>query len=258
MKKAFFILVFLLAVHPARGASLGEVEQYYKDGDFEKTLAAGRELGTKEGLQFALRAQLIRAQYILPPEERLPALAKAIPEARSALARYPDDVELIISTGILIGLRGRMERSVGDGKEARALFEKALELDPDQPWALGALGSWHAETVHEAGAIAARLVMGAKKKHAYAYFDQAYEADPNNLPILAAYIRMIFKLEPKHLAGRLRVLIREVENAEPKNGLDRLMQEQIRQIEAAWLAGDNETLNLLLSETQPLEMKGPE
>ena len=254
MQKLVLTILLFMAPGWALAQELPDVEKLYIDGKFEKAVALGQKLQTLEGLQYALRSKLVLVQYVYPPEIRLDEINTAISEAEAAREKFPDDVELMISTGILTGLRGRYEKSIKDGKRARELFEMAIAADPGQAWALGALGSWHAETIYEAGAVAGRLIMGAKKKLAYQYFDLSLEADSENIAIKAAYIRGLLKLKPKQLAGKLRVLIQEVKNATPKNALERILQEQIRQIETAWKAGEEEKLKTLLDEGVPLEM----
>jgi len=242
---------FLCLLLPVSGhaQTIEEAKAFYNAGQFEKAAETGRAAGGLEGLRFAVHSNVILVQYILPQDKRLEALEAAITEAQKIREKYPDDIELMISTGILVGLRGRYHQSVSDGKEARALFEMALAKDPEQPWALGALGSWHAETVYEAGGIAARLVMGAKKKFAWDYFDKSHEIDPNNIPITAAFIRALLKLKPKQYAGLLLSMIESVKKAKVTNALDRILQEQIKRIDAARLAGNEEELETLLDET---------
>ncbi|MHA1543556.1 MAG: hypothetical protein ACTSU8_00285 [Alphaproteobacteria bacterium] len=254
MKLFSFLLVFLFGSFPAFSQTLEEVQEYYDSGEFDEAIEAGRALGTLESLTIAIRAQLILVQYIYQPEDRLGALNRAIEDSELTKQIDPDHIEVLISTGILIGLRGRYERNIADGKEAERLFLKAIELDPNQSWALGAMGSWHAETLAEAGSIAGRLVFGAKRKLAWYYFNRAIEAKPDNLAIRAAYIRALLKIKPKKNEVMIRENFEYVLKTPAKNALERLMKEQVRQIKAAFYGGDREKLQLLLDEAVPLEI----
>jgi len=210
-------------------------------------------LGTVKGLKFALRAELVLAQYIYKPEARLASIEKGLEDADKAMEMAPNDVEIIISTGILVGLRGRYNQSISDAKEAARLFEKAIEIDPNQSWALGALGSWHAETIAEAGVIAGHLILGAKKKLAWEYFDRAIGVEPENLAIRAAHVRALFKIKRKKNTEEIKKNIAYILSQPAKNALEKILKEQIRQIDAAWKAGDEKTLKLLLDEVVSLE-----
>lgn len=254
MRKLTIFLVFLLGPFPAFSQTLEEVQAYYDDGQFEEAVVAGRALGTVESLTLAIRAQLILVQYIYQPEDRLAALNRAIEDSDLTQKIDPNNIEVLISTGILIGLRGRYERTIADGKESQRLFLKAIEMDPYQSWALGAMGSWHAETLAEAGSVAGRLVFGAKRKLAWEYFNRSLEAEPDNLAIRAAYVRALLKIKPKKNKDAILENFDYVLNATPKNALERLMKEQVRQIKEAWYGGDREKLTLLLNEAVPLEM----
>lgn len=247
-------MVLLLGPFPAFSQTLEEVQALYDNGQFEEAVKAGRDLGSLEGLTLAINAQLVLVQYIYNPEKRLAALNRAIEDSDKAEKIDPEDVEVLVGRGILIGLRGRYERSIADGKESERLFLKAIEIDPNQSWALGAMGSWHAETLAEAGSIAGRLIFGAKRKLAWLYFNRAIEAEPDNLAIRAAYVRALLKIKPKKNVEAIRENFEYVLNAHPKNALERLMKEQVRQIKEAFYGGDREKLKLLLKEAIPLEM----
>ncbi|MEE8295713.1 MAG: hypothetical protein V3R64_08370 [Sphingomonadales bacterium] len=254
MKKFAVLLVFLLGPFPAFSQTLEDVQDFYDSGQFERAVEAGRSLGTLEGLTIGIQAQLVLVQYIYDPEKRLSALNRAIEDSDKAEKIDPENVEVLVGRGILIGLRGRYERSIGDGKESERLFLRAIEIDPNQSWALGAMGSWHAETLAEAGSIAGRLIFGAKRKLAWEYFKRALEAKPDNIAIRAAYIRALLKIKPKKNNEAILENFDYVLNAHPKNALERLMKEQVRQIKEAFYRGDRKKLKLLLNEAVPLEM----
>lgn len=254
MKKFAVLLVFLLGPITAFSQTLEDVQDFYDGGQFEMAAKAGRSLGTLEGLTICIQAQLVLVQYIYDPEKRLEALNRAIEDSDKAKKFDPENVEVLVGRGILIGLRGRYERSIADGKESERLFLRAIKIDPNQSWALGAMGSWHAETLAEAGSIAGRLIFGAKRKLAWYYFNRAIEAKPDNLAIRAAYIRALLKIKPKKNQVAIRENFEYILTAPAKNALERLMKEQVRQIKEAFYGGDREKLQLLLDEAVPLEL----
>ena len=257
MKKPAFalsLLLFIFILRPAFGQSYDGVEALFNAGDFEQTITQGRAMGTSAGLTLALRGQLVLIQYVYEPEDRMAAIEQAINDGQKAVALDPDNVEAKINLGIAVGLRGKPNKSVFDGKESRRLFEEALAMSPENSWALGTLASWHAETVHQAGFLAARFVMGARKKNAWALFEEAMEHEPGNLTIRAAYVRALMKLNPKKHDDLIRAHMDYILAAPADNALERLMKEQIRQIDHALAGGDKDELELLLEEAVPLEM----
>ena len=254
MKIAWIVgLVLLSAVSaPARSATVDEVLGLFDSGRFEEAVTAGRSEGSQNGLLLAIRSELVLIQYLYEPVHRKAAIERAIADARKALVLNDRKVEALINLGVAIGLRGRLERSAADGKEARVLFDRAVQLEPHNSWALGVLATWHGETLYEAGFFAGRFVMGAKKKAAFTLFEQALAEDPDNLPIRASYIRTLLKLKPDKFAETIAVNVRYLMAQPPRNALDRILQEQIRQIEAARKRGDETALRLLLDEAAPL------
>jgi tetratricopeptide (TPR) repeat protein len=254
LRRAWFpaLALLVMAAMPAWSASVEEILALFDAGHFEKTMSAGRAEGSQAGLLLATRAELVLIQYIYEPERRQDAIEHAIADARKAFAMDPSKVEAMINLGVAVGLRGRLDRSMSDGKEARNLFEHAVALEPHNSWALGVLATWHGETVHEAGFLAARMFMGAKKKTSFALFEQALAEDPDNLPIRASYIRTLLKLKPDEFADTVAANVRALLAQPPRNALDRILQEQIRRIEAARERGDEAALEQLLDEAVPL------
>jgi len=258
MKAALVLAgMWVAASASARGASVEEVLSLFDSGRFEEAVAMGRAEGSQDALLLAVRSELVLIQYIFEPLHRKAAIEAAIVDARKALAMNGAKVEALINLGVAVGLRGRLERSVADGKEARALFERALLLEPENSWALGVLATWHGETLYEAGFFAGRFVMGAKKKAAFTLFERALAADPDNLPIRASYIRTLLKLKPDKFAETIAVQVRTLLAQPPRNALDRILQEQIRRIESARKRGDDAALKLLLDEAVPLCLSTP-
>ena len=247
------VLFWLLSGSLAVAQGYDEIEALFNNGDFEQTVEQGRALGTSEGLTLALRGQLVMIQYLYKPEDRMAAIERAIEDGRQSVVLDPENVEAKINLGIIIGLRGKPTKSMSDGNESRALFEEALEMEPENSWALGTVASWHAETLYQGGFLA-RLAMGARKKIAWALFEQAMKVEPGNLTIRAAYVRAMLKLKPKKFATAIREHMDYILTADADNMLERLMQEQIRQIDLALASGDKERLELLLDEAIPLEL----
>lgn len=253
MAAGFALAVLFLTLRPAAAVTLDEVQQLYTEGHFAETVKEGKALGTFEGLNLAVRAQLIMVQYVYDLDARVKAIDAAVVDAEKAQGLEPDNLEATINLGIIIGLRGKYSRSVSDGKECRDLFEKAVEMDPNSSWALGVLASWNADTIDQAGGIAGRLIFGAKKKEAWRLFDAAIKADPNNLTIRAAYVRALLKLKPGKFAETIDENMKYILDAPSNNALEDIMKRQMLEIKKARAAGDEERLKQVLDEAIPLK-----
>ena len=128
-EQAIAVLKDALAVHPNHLTLVDAAAQAYiasnqlAEADAITTAALGAFDG--EGWAHGSRARVLLAK-------REPS--KAVIELDRAVELSPDDASLY-------ALRGDAARAVGDANEARVSYEKALQLDPEQPRALsGFLG----------------------------------------------------------------------------------------------------------------------
>src|SRR5208283_2614198 len=78
-------------------------------------------------------------------------------------------------------------QSRGYAGEAKQHLDAALANDPNDPWALAALGSWHIEIVHSAGATLANWLFGAKFATGQDYYAKAFAIAPDNLILRFQY-----------------------------------------------------------------------
>ena len=83
--------------------------------------------------------------------------------ADRALALSDESAEAHIYKALALGFRSREEGPVnayfaGYAEAARSHIETALTLEPDNPWALAALGGWHLEALRAGGQLARSLV----------------------------------------------------------------------------------------------------
>lgn len=162
---------------PARKAFLA--------GDFVNAANIAEGEGSAEALAFAARARIADA---VTRDRTLckPCLITAETIAQRAIDRNPNSAEGYIQLAIALGLRGRViplldakgERLPERGRDA---ISKALELVPQNPWALAARGAWNLEIVKRAGPILADVAYGASRTEGLKYFREALAADSGNL-----------------------------------------------------------------------------
>jgi tetratricopeptide (TPR) repeat protein len=116
----------------------------------------------------------------------------------------------------------------GYGGKIRAALERSLELEPRHAEAHVAMGAFHAEIIHKAGALVGGLTYGASKEAGEAHFREALRLAPDS-PI--ALIEMANGLVLLH--GRKRVeeasrLYARAAAIEPRDAMERLDVEAAR------------------------------
>lgn len=246
------VCFFFGGFQPAQAETYETVLTLFNNGQFAEAVAEGRELGTAEGYVLAARSQLVLIQYMTAQAERDGAIAQAIKDAEMALALESENIEAMINLGSAFGLRGKYRKSIADGKRSRDLLKKAAQMAPDNSWALGALASWHAETIYQAGRIPALIIFGANRKSVRSLFARAVLSDPENLTVRAGYVRALLKLDENNRKDvkKDNALINEniayILNSEPANALEAIVKQQIGEIKTALDTGDRQRLEVLL------------
>lgn len=249
------IVLFLLAVTaPAKAVAddgYGRALALYDSGQYEAALKAAEALGDADGLALAARSQLVLLRFFLPREEKEAALDRAIELSRRAVELDPDNLEANLQAAIAIGYRGRLQHSTRDARRARQHISKALEVDPDNPWALAAFGGWNGEVVIEAGAFLARALFRAGRSEAIENYEAAIQAAPDNIPIHASYAKMLLRFERKRYYERAEQLLVETLVTKHHNAFDNLISDEAAEILKTLRSGDEKALHQLLVLTAP-------
>ncbi len=112
--------------------------------------------------------------------------------ARRAIAADPKVPEGHIYLAAAIGYESRIigslaAQSKGYADEAKRQLDAALATNPNNAWALAAIGSWHIEIVRNAGPALARWLFGARVDSGRDYYSKAFAAEPDNLVIRYQY-----------------------------------------------------------------------
>ena len=162
----------------------------YQTGQFAQAEAAGVAQNDSEGLAIAARAVL--AEEMMRDQPCLDCLRHAEDLARRAIAADPKVPEGHIYLAAAIGYESRIignlaAQSKGYANEAKQELDAALASDPNDAWALAALGSWHIEIVRSAGPTLARWLFGARFDSGRDYYSKAFAAEPGNLVIRYQY-----------------------------------------------------------------------
>ena len=162
----------------------------YLAGQFTQAEAAGVAQNDSQG--FAIAARAVLADDMMREQPCLDCLKRAEDLARRAIAADPKLPEGHIYLAAAVGYESRIigniaAQSKGYANEARRELDAALATDPNNPWALAAMGSWHIEIVRSAGVTLARWLFGAKFDVGQDYYSKAFAASPGNLVIRYQY-----------------------------------------------------------------------
>src|SRR3569623_1913476 len=181
MKAALLALV--LAASPAENGSLFAL---YAQGRYEEAMRQGAAAGTAAG--FAIAARAAMADAMMRPEPCLECLTRAEAYARRAVAI---DKDVADGQGGLAAALGYEARIVGlvrarldnDPAQAKANLDEALKAEPDNAYALAALGGWNVEIVRAGGKFLANKLYGASIEQGMTLFDRAVRAQPHNVAV---------------------------------------------------------------------------
>ena len=158
----------------------------YAEGHYQDAMRRGEESHSAEGLAIAARAAL--ADAMTRPEPCLSCLQRAEEDARRAIAldghMADGHVWLATSLGYEARLQGVMHASWNNSPgQAKQQLDAALADDPNNAYALAALGGWHAEIVRVGGGYLANKLYDASLEKGMALFDRAGHAAPHNVAV---------------------------------------------------------------------------
>ena len=195
--KAAAIVLSLLSTPTAAGATQTPLS-LYQAGQFQQAEAAGVAENDSQG--FAIAARAVLADDMMRAEPCLECLEHAETLARQAIAADPNRPEGHIYLAAAIGYEARIvgniaAQSKGLASEAKRELDAALAADPNDAWALAALGSWHIEIVRSAGPTLARWLFGARLESGQDYYAKAIAIAPRNLVIRYQYALTLAALD---------------------------------------------------------------
>ena len=162
----------------------------YLSGEYDRAEAAGVAQNDAQGYAIAARAAL--AEEMMRQQPCLDCLKHAEDLSRRAIAADPKAPEGHIYLAASIGYEARIigdlaAQSKGYGDVAKDELDQALASDPNNPWALAAMGSWNIEIVRSAGPALARWLFGARLEAGQDDYAKALAVAPDNLVLHYQY-----------------------------------------------------------------------
>ena len=182
------VLTPLLAAAPALAAGAPDMGLYrlYAGGRYDEAMRAGAASRTAYGYAIAARAAL--ADAVLRDQPCLDCLKRSEAYARQAVAADPafadGQVWLAAALGYEARITGMVRARLSDSPgQSKAALDTALKSEPDNPYAVAALGGWNIEIVRGGGAYLARILYGASEVNGTALFDRAAHDAPDNVAV---------------------------------------------------------------------------
>jgi len=222
MKAALLALV--LAASPAENSALFGL---YAQGQYEEAMSQGEATGTAAGFAIAARAAL--ADAMMRPQPCLECLKRAEAYARRAVAadRGAADGHVWLAAALgyearIVGLvRARLDN---DPAQAKANLDEALKAQPDNAYALAALGGWNVEIVRAGGKFLANKLYGASIEQGMTLFDRAVRAQPRNVAVRYQIALSLAGLNPVTHRSRIDSELEAAIHAAPETAYEKFVQ----------------------------------
>ncbi len=212
----------------------------FDEGEFSAAADRAESIGDAENLALAARALNAQA-YLDDDDKRAKKIVKRSAKlADRATEMDPTLVEAYLQAAIAMAQRGsRMSAFraffLGLGPGARERLDRALALEPDNPWALSTSAGWHLGVAARAGDGS----FGADAQTGYEQFLAARARDPDNISICYEMaLRVLSYGAPAWRADALAALS-EARAAAPQNAFDIALQVRAEKFTAAIAAGPN-------------------
>lgn len=215
----------------------------YAQGHYEEAMRQGAVSGTAAGYAVAARAAL--ADAMMKPEPCLECLKRGEAFARRAVAAdgtMPDGhVWLAAALGYearIVGVvRARLDN---DPAQAREHLEAALKTQPDNAYALAALGGWNIEVVHTGGKFLAQKLYQAGAEQGLALFDHAAHVAPHNVAVRYQIALSLAGYAPENYRGRIESELDVAIHSAPETAYEKFVQGRAQELLTLLKRGDSD------------------
>lgn len=231
--------IFLaMAPHAARSAALGAAFDAFRAGNYDEAVALAKNRGAAEDYALAARAMNAKAYFDDGRKSARRIADDAGALAEKAIELDPKLAEGYLQSAISLALKGARMSPVraflsGLAGKARDRIDAALELDPENPWALSTSGSWRIEVARRGGG----KLYGADPENGREELLRARLLAPDNLTIsYECALRMLADGRPAWRAEALASLEAALA-AEPATKFESDIKARAREFDAAIRAG---------------------
>lgn len=184
LKTVTALLGILFTVAPAFAAPDDAAEKLFTAGAYNEAVESALTIGGAENLALAARALNAKAYLEIDDKSAKKTVKRAAKLADEAVELDPTLVEAYLQGAIAMAQRGSRISAVkafflGLGGGARERLDKALELEPVNPWALSTSAGWHLGVAARAG----NGRFGSDAQTGFEQFMAARAGDPKNISI---------------------------------------------------------------------------
>ncbi len=228
MKAALLALV--LATLPTENNPLFAL---YAQGRYEEAMHQGAASGTAAGLAIAARAAMADAMMKSAP--CLECLKRGEAYARRAIAANRDTADGHVWLAAALGYEARIlglvrARFDNDPAQAKEHLDVALMLEPENAYALAALGGWNIEIVRTGGRFLARKLYDASLEQGLALFDHAERAAPRNVAVRYQIALSLAGLDSEAQRGRIESELEAAIHAAPETAYEKFVQSRAEEL----------------------------
>ncbi len=225
---------------------LGPARAAYAAGDFVAAGDMARLGESVEAKVLAARAYLAETGYVRIGLDAEDVLEDSLEVTTEAVVLDPDYVEAIIYRVIAIGYLSRTKGNwsaynEGLGSDAEALIKRAIELEPQNPWALMTFAGWHSEIVAAAGSFLGSMMYGASGQKAVQLCDDALAIEPSHIVFNVECARTLMRLSLRKYGQAAVAMLNAGLATEPADAFDAVVQDHGRQLLEAYETGDKKT-----------------
>jgi tetratricopeptide (TPR) repeat protein len=232
MRLVLLALMFLAPL-PALALTTDDIFALYARGEYEQAAKAGEAAHTAPGLALAARAVL--ADDVLRDAPCMDCLKRAESLARQAIAKDPHhafgQVWLAVALGYQARITGAVKARLADSPaQSKAALEQAVRDEPNNAFAVSALGGWHIEVVRGGGSFLAKLAYGASESAALGLFDRAIKAAPDNVAVHYQIGLALAGFSPDKYRARIAAEFKAAAAAAPRTAYERKIQERAAEL----------------------------
>jgi len=240
LRLLLLVLVLVASLRPAQAAGPvmpdGAVLAY-KAGRYAEAARVAEQAGTAHALAFAARA-LIADAITRPDGLCTDCLRQAVALARRASSLDPMNVEAHLQEAVALGFLGRSmgvfaARREGLAEKVREQLDKALAIEPGNPWARASLGAWHLEIVTHAGALLATILYGAEESDGLSLYRTALRDLPDEALLRLQFALALLALDQDERLSEAREVLQGVAAATREDAMTGFARDRARQLLAA-------------------------
>lgn len=237
--KRLFALVLLLAA-PAHAETPFRL---YADGKYEESMSAA--LAQNDAAGFSAAARAVLAEEVSGDQPCLDCLQKAEKFARRAISADPKMADGRVYLALALGLESQIEGGIvarlrGYPGKAKHALDAALANNPNNSWALAALGGWNFAIVHGGGASLADLFYGATLKKGLDDFDASFKSAPDNIVVRYQYALSLSSFDALRFHGEIEDALTRVAGGAAPTAYERLLRKRAGELLDLLKKGDRD------------------